>query len=181
MYKNKLKFTPLQREIFNLLCIKVGKKLNQRQISKLLKVSPTAVSKALLFLEENKLANISKEENFNLKLVELNRDSEDAIYLKKLFNLEILYFSGLISYLENSFFGATLILFGSYSRGEDVFNSDIDIAVVGSNEKDIDFKKYERILERKININFYESFNKIHKNLRENLFNGVVLSGGIEL
>ena len=35
--------------------------------------------------------------------------------------------------------------------------------------------------ERKININFYGSFKNIHKNLKENLCNGIMLAGSVEL
>jgi len=42
-------------------------------------------------------------------------------------------------------------------------------------------EQFEKMLRRKIMINFYDSFKNIHKNLKENLFNGIVLSGGIKL
>ena len=47
--------------------------------------------------------------------------------------------------------------------------------------KRIDLSEFDKTLERKININFYPSFKDIHKHLRENIFNGIVLVGGIEL
>ena len=59
--------------------------------------------------------------------------------------------------------------------------SDIDIAVIGRKEKKINPKGYEKSLERIIRINFYESFVTIHKHLKENLCNGILLSGGVEL
>jgi len=72
-------------------------------------------------------------------------------------------------------------LFGSYSRGDDLITSDIDIAIIGRKEKNTDLSEYEKKLERKIILNFYPSFSKIHKNLKENILNGDVLVGGIEL
>ena len=39
----------------------------------------------------------------------------------------------------------------------------------------------EKELGRQININFYNSFKNIHKHLKANLCNGIVLAGGIEL
>lgn len=53
--------------------------------------------------------------------------------------------------------GTTVILFGSYSRGDDTINSDIDIAIIGAKERTIKLTKYEKILERKIVINSYDS------------------------
>ena len=77
--------------------------------------------------------------------------------------------------------GATIILFGSFSRGDDILKSDIDIAIIGRNRKEVDLSEYEKTLEREIIINFYDSFDKVHRHLKENMFNGIVLSGGIEI
>ena len=91
-----------------------------------------------------------------------------------------IYESMLIDFLEDKFLGLTIILFGSYSRGDDISKSDIDIAIIGQ-KKEVDLKKFEKILFKKIILNFYPSFTDIHKNLKENLCNGILLSGGIEL
>lgn len=177
----ELKFTRLQSEIFRLLCMNVGIKLNQREIARKLEVSPTAISKALVSLEKNDLAVVKKDKNINLNLVELNRDNAKAGWMKRAENLKIIYESGVVEFLEENFPGAVIIMFGSYSYGEDTFSSDIDIAIIGAKQKIIDLEKFEKILERKININFYSGFNEIHKNLRSNIFNGIVLAGRISL
>jgi len=174
----KLKFTRLQIEIFKLLCIKAGEKLNKRQISKLLKVSPTAIAKSLPLLKKEELITIKKETT--LDQVELNR-TQKTMLLKRVENLRYIYDSELNEFLEENFPGTVIVLFGSYSKGEDTLKSDIDIAIIEGKEKNLDLKKYEKILEREIRINFYPSFKEIHKNLKENIFNGIVLSGGISL
>jgi predicted nucleotidyltransferase len=101
--------------------------------------------------------------------------------LKRADNLKQIYESGLADFLEKEFAGASIILFGSYSRGEDIINSDMDIAVIGRKDKLINTTNYEKLLERTININFYDSFKKIHKHLKENLCNGIILIGSVEL
>jgi len=58
-------------------------------------------------------------------------------------------------------------LFGSYSRGDDTEKSDIDIAIIGK-EKRIDLEMYEKLLEKTIFLHFYDSLDKIDKNLIEN-------------
>jgi len=155
--------------------------LNQRGIAKLLKVSPTAVSKALILLKKEKLINIQRDNLMNLCFIELNRDNAMAVHFKRVENLKMVYESGLVDILEERFPGSTIILFGSFSKGEDTIKSDMDIAIIGSKSKTIDLSYYEKIFERKININFYDSLKEIHKNLRENLLNGIVLIGGVEL
>lgn len=177
----KIGLTILQQEILKLFFVKAGDLLNQRQIANFLKVSPPAIMKALPGLERENLIKIQQDKNSKRWSIGLNRDNHKIMQLKRADNLKIIYEAGLADFLEKEFAGATIILFGSYSRGEDIINSDIDLAVIGRKEKMVNLSAYEKILERTININFYDSFSKIHKNLKENLCNGIVLSGGTEL
>jgi len=177
----KLQLTILQQEILRLLFIKSGTSLNQRGIARILEVSQPAVMKALPKIEQDRLIKVKQDKDSKRWSIELNRDNYKIMQLKRADNLKQVYESGLADFLEKEFAGATIILFGSYSRGEDTANSDIDIAIIGRKEKEVDLAKFDKMLERTININFYENFEKIHKNLKENLFNGIVLAGGIEL
>src|SRR3989338_420520 len=174
----KVKFTRLQMEIFRLLGVKAGEKRNQRQIARFLKVSPTAVAKSLPLLHKEILITVDESKEMNLTLVWINRDSQKAMLFKRAENLKLIYEAGLQEFLEENFPGTTIILFGSYSRGDDTSKSDIDIAVIGSKDKRIDLTAFEKKLERKIIINFYGSFKDIKKELKENICNGIVLAGG---
>jgi len=176
----KLKFTILQNEIFRLLCARAGTSLNQREIARLLCVSPTAVSKSLAGLEKEGLAKVERSKTMNLSSVRFNRDSPRAIALKRVENLRLVYESGLADFLEQKFPGCATILFGSYSLGEDTEKSDIDIAVIGSGGKQTDLTQYEKLLERSINLQFYEDIRKIDRNLRSNVLRGITLSGVAE-
>ncbi|MBU4245933.1 MAG: nucleotidyltransferase domain-containing protein [Nanoarchaeota archaeon] len=177
----KVKFTVLQLEILRFLFVRAGTSFNARGVAMPLKVSQTAVSKALPLLEKEGLINIEKDEQSGRWSIKLNRDNPKVIALKRAENLKMLYESGTISFLEDTLPGATILLFGSYSRGDDTVKSDIDIAIIGRKEKELGLAQFEAKLERKINLNFYASFNGIHKELKENLCNGIVLVGGIEL
>ena len=177
----KLKLTNLQQGILRLLFVKAGTPLNQRQIANFLEVSPPAVMKALPDLEKEALVKIKQDKETKRWSIQLNRDNYKMLQLKRVDNLKLIYETGLADFLEKEFAGATIILFGSYSRGEDTVTSDIDIAVIGRKDKQIDLTKCEKWLERQVNINFYGSFKIIHRNLKENLFNGIILAGGVEL
>jgi DNA-binding MarR family transcriptional regulator len=184
---HKLKWTYLQSEIFRLLCMKAGQDLNIRGIARLLKVSPTAVSKSVKKLEKTGLIAVKKRETNQLS-IKLNRDNPKAVDLKRVENLKAIYESGLADYLSEAFPGCTIILFGSYSFGEDVWintehghKSDIDIAVIGSKEREVDLIKFEKLLERPITINFYTSFKNIHEYLKNNILSGILLNGRVEL
>lgn len=181
MESYKIKFTRLQLEILRLLCIKAGEQLNQQEISRLLKVSPTAVAKSLPLLEKNELIQRKKQKNMNLILVSLNRENYKAMQFKRVENLKMLYESNLAEFLEAELPGATIIIFGSYSRGDDTSTSDIDLAIIGRKEKEMDLNKFEKVFERKINLNFYPTLKEVHKDLKENICNGIVLVGGVQL
>lgn len=177
----KLKFTKLQNEIFRLLCIKAGASLNQRRIAKLLKVSPTAVAKALPLLSKEGLVLLKKSKEMNLTSIQLNRDESKIIKFKMTENLKLLFESKLTEFLEEKFPGSAIILFGSYSKGEDTIKSDIDIAIIGSKEKKLDLIKFDKLLERTVYLHFYSSLKEIKKELKENILNGITLVGGVEL
>jgi len=177
----KLKLTNLQQEILKLLFVKAGISLNQRQIANYLEVSPPAVMKALPGLEAESLIKIEQDKDTKRWSVQLNRDNHKVMQLKRVDNLKQIYETGLADFLEKEFAGASIIIFGSYSRGEDLINSDVDIAVIGRKNKTINLTKYEGWLDRKININFYDSFKNIHQHLKENVCNGIILTGGVEL
>ena len=184
----KVKWTRLQTEIFRFLCIKAGQTFNLSEIARSLSVSSTAVSKALPELEKTGLINVERSKTMNLMSIELNRNDEKTIGLKRVENLRMIYESGLVDFFKDKFPGATIILFGSYSNGEDVSvksekgqDSDIDIAVVGKKEKNIELKEFDKKFGKKISVNFYDSFNKIHKHLKDSILNGILLSGSVEL
>ncbi len=177
----KLKFTILQMEIVRFLFIKSGMSFNERGIARHLNVSPTAISNALEKLEKESLILVKKDKESKRLSIELNKDNPKVYNLKRVENLKLIYESGLIEFLSDNFPGSTIILFGSYSYGEDNINSDIDIAIIGYKEKEIDLTKFHKLLERSIMLNFYQDFKDIGKNLKDNICNGIVLKGAIQL
>lgn len=177
----KLKFTRLQQEILNLLFIRSGISFNERGLANKLKVSPTAVSKSLPKLEKENLIKVEKDADSKRLSIGLNKDNPFIFYLKRVENLRLLYESGLVDYLAEDFPGSTIILFGSYSFGEDIPNSDVDVAIIGSKERSVDISRFEKLLERTISLQFYENFKEINKSLKENILNGIVLKGGVQL
>lgn len=175
----ELNFTNLESKIFSYLCMRSGERFSKRDIARALEVSPTAVGKSLKKLIDHGI--VVQEDMKNINFIAYNRTDRKALGLKRSENLKVLYISGLIEYLEEALAGSTIILFGSYSRGEDISSSDIDIAVIGRKEKMMDIERYERYLNKKLNINFYPSWKDIHKHLKNNILNGIVLSGSVDV
>jgi DNA-binding MarR family transcriptional regulator len=177
----KLKLTVLQQEILRFLFIKSGLYFTNQRIAKSLEVSPAAVLKSLKTLERAGLIKVVKDKDSKRLSIEMNRNNQDVFYLKRAENLKLVYESGLFEFLSDKFPGATIILFGSYSFAEDTVNSDIDIAIICSKSKEINLSEFEKLLERKISLNFYNNLKDINKNLKENILNGIVLKGAIQL
>ncbi|GBE19880.1 nucleotidyltransferase domain protein [archaeon BMS3Abin17] len=173
--------TILQQGILRYLFIKAGMTFNARGLARPLNRTQAGIIKALPKLEKEGLVKIKKDKDSGRWSIELNRDNSKVIAMKRVENLKMFYESGLAGVLEEKFPGSTIILFGSYSRGEDSMESDIDIAVIGVKEKDINLTKFENLLEKNIIINFYPSFNKIHKHLRDSILNGILLSGSVDI
>ena len=179
IYEQKL--TNLQQGIMRLLFVKAGSGLNALRIAKNLNVSQPAISKSLPFLVKEGYITLEKDKESGRLSIKANLENPWIIRLKKIENLKMVYETGLADFLEKEFAGGTIILFGSYSRGEDILNSDIDIAIIGRKDKKINLESFEKLLEREINLQFYESWKKIHEHLKNNILNGIILSGGVEL
>ncbi|MFA6461136.1 MAG: nucleotidyltransferase domain-containing protein [Candidatus Woesearchaeota archaeon] len=175
----KLNFTILQLEIFSLLCLRAGERFSQRELAQMLKVSPMAVTNSVNGLKENLLIKLEKTKTINF--ISFNRENGRAVELKRAENIKNIYLSGLSDYLEQQLAGGTIILFGSYSLGEDTSTSDIDLAVIERKDKRLDLDKYEKTFHRKINLNFYSSWSEIHQHLKNNILNGILLHGSIQL
>ena len=84
--------------------------------------------------------------------------------------------------MTQEFSNPTIILFGSFSRGEDIEESDIDIYIETHSKKKISLKKFESSLNRNIQLFKHKSIHQIrNKDLANNIINGIVLSGYLEV
>ncbi len=122
-----------------------------RQIAKLEKKSPTTISK---YLKEFEKKNILKsEKKLNHLLFRANTKNPKFKQLKLNYNLNLINDSELLDYLIRQFnYPKAIILFGSFSKAEDIPISDIDLFIVSTYKKEINLKKYEKILNHKIQI-----------------------------
>lgn len=175
----KLNLTSLEQQLFVFLSINAGKEFSQRDIAKQLNVSPTAIGNVVKTLLPYKFITLNSMKTINL--ISFNRDNQKAIDLKRCENLRQIYLSNIVDYLEEKLAGSTIILFGSYAKGEDTITSDIDISVIGRKTKALNLNIFEKVLQRVINIHFYDSFKDIDKNLKNNILNGIVLVGSVDV
>jgi len=146
-----------------------------KEISRKINLAPTSVKKHVQNLENSQI--IRKEKGERFEGYKANRESENFTFYKKIFNLIKIKESELIEDLVRSFYPKAIILYGSYARGEDVKESDIDLLIISKKGKLKDYKKFEKILKRNIHIIIEENINRLHKNLRLEISNGLILYG----
>lgn len=91
-----------------------------------------------------------------------------------------LHKSGLIEFLTDTFVPDVIVLFGSSSRGEDIETSDIDLFLIAKG-KEVDLKKFEEKLRRKITLHFEERISDVPKELLNNIINGIVVDGYLKV
>ena len=149
-----------------------------RELSRRIKLAQISVTNHLNLLLKETL--IIKEKKHTYPSFRANIDSEIFKLLKKQNLLFRMQTSGLLDMLEKEFKPNCIILFGSSSRGEDTENSDIDL-FVQSNESGIKLEKYEKILNRKINLLFEPNIKNLNKELLNNIINGEKMYGYLKV
>ena len=151
-----------------------------REISRKVAVAPPSVKKYLNELEKEQLIVKTKHRIHDYPVYYANRDNEEFKFLKKIDTVIKIKESGVIDYLLENCMPDVIILFGSASKGEDLKESDIDVFIL-SNKERIDITQFEKKLSRKINIFFSDNFNKLSKELRNNVINGIILKGYLKV
>ncbi|MEK6901191.1 MAG: nucleotidyltransferase domain-containing protein [Nanoarchaeota archaeon] len=155
-----------------------------RELAKIVHLSHTSIRKHIPSLVKEGYLQIKKETPYDKYLA--NITSPKYLSLKQYYHREQLRESGLMAYLEKVFDYPTLVLFGSYAKGLDDEESDIDIGVLSEAKPVVNFDKYERLLQRKISIHLFtkkdwETTKKKNHNLINNICNGTVLGGELEV
>src|SRR3989344_8571045 len=151
------KFTKTEEEILAFLFVHPTSFFRGRTLAVRLKRPVSGVIKSARNLEKKDLVKISKDFTLSIRL---NRDNKNTFILKKINNLKSLYESGLVSFLSNKFPGAAIVVFGSYSYGEDVEGSDVDMAIIGYSERRVEHKEltlFDKRLERIVQLHFFQN------------------------
>src|SRR3989344_6972439 len=86
-----------------------------------------------------------------------NLDNKVFRKYKFIYNISSVLESGLVDFVEEALTPKSIVLFGSYSRGEDAEDSDIDLFVECKKEE-LNLEKFEKRLRRKIELHFNERF-----------------------
>jgi len=147
-----------------------------REIARITELNPNTVLNITNELIKEDLIKRDKKKH----IVEVSANVNERFKgLKRIENFSKVYESGLFEFLNKEFSPEAISIIGSYSRGEDVKSSDIDIVVISKKEyKNIDLKKFEKLLGKKIHL-IVTDYNKMSDEFYINLINGIILSGYI--
>lgn len=151
------------------------------EISRKIGLAHTSVKKNLDYLMKKGLLikTIEKKGTRKFPVYQANLMSKVFKTYKSLYNIASLRESGLVEFLEDTIAPKAIVLFGSYQRGEDTEESDIDLFIECKTEK-IDLKAFEKKLQRKIQLHFNKDFTSYPTELKNNIINGIVVSGYLE-
>lgn len=148
-----------------------------REMARLLKVSPNSVRNNITKLRKTGIVQEQKDGimvkyRANLEGISYKRE-------KMLHNLRSVYSSGIVDSLYQFYSPKAIVLFGSYSRGDDTSTSDIDIGVQTSDKRVPDLRLFEKKLSRKIQLSLFTK-KEVSKEFFNNIINGIVLKGFIK-
>jgi predicted nucleotidyltransferase len=149
-------------------------RVHLRELARQLHLSMPTIITATSKLAQEKLITI--ERTRALTIVRATH-TKQFTRRKRISNLAQLYESGLIDALDRMCTPDAIICFGSYSRGEDAETSDIDIALINSNGRDVPVEEFEHLMRRKISIHAIDTH--MSKEFMDNLKNGIVLEGAL--
>lgn len=149
-----------------------------RELSRSINLAQTAVTNHLNALLKENL--IIKEKKRLYPVFKANRDNKNFKLLKKQNLVLRLNSTGLLNCLEKEMYPTCIVLFGSGSRGEDTEKSDIDL-FIQAKEIEVDLKKYEKGLNRKISLFFEPKLKDLSKELLNNIINGEIIYGYLKV
>ncbi len=171
-------------KILELFIREPEREFHVREIAKLLKKSPTTISKYLKEYENKKILILKKK--LNHLLFKANTESNKFKQIKLNYNLNTIHESELIDYLSEEFnHPQAIILFGSFAKAENNQNSDIDLLIITSKKQEPNLEKFEKKLDHKIQLFIHsekelEKLRNKNKELFNNWINGITIYGYFE-
>ncbi len=176
----KKRNTNIKEDIKDYFFVNPTVRLRVRQIEKTLKLPLPSVIRYCKELEKEGILKTLK--TGNVVFYTADRINENFLLEKKLFNIKQVYKWGLVEHIRKELHNPTIVVFGSYTKGEDIENSDIDLYIETSSRKEINLKEFENLLKRKIQIFSYRNIKEVsNPHLANNIINGIVLNGSIEV
>jgi len=156
------------------------KRLRVRELERELKAPLPSVIRYVKELINEGLLKVIKISNVTFYTAD--RSSKKFILLKRLRNIRKIYDSGLNDFLINELGNPVIILFGSFFKGDDIEDSDIDLFIQSELNKKINLNKFEQLLNRRIQLFIHKNIKDVkNTDLMNNIINGFTINGLLEV
>lgn len=162
------------------------KEFHIRQLARLTKLHPNTIIS--ITDDFAKSGFVKKFKSREKPIVIVKADTGNLFYRlrKREYNIEKIYRSGLVSFMNAELSYPVIILFGSYAKAENHEMSDIDLFVIADEKKELNLNKFEELLNAKIQLFLHtrKEFQKLKKSSPElvnNAINGCRLEGYLEV
>lgn len=165
-----------QEKVLEQIFLKPTYRFHVRELAKITKLNPNTILRIIKILNKEEIIKIEKKKH--LKEVYGNLESKNFIAKKRLFNLSLIYSCGIVDFLMEKYEPEAISVIGSYSRGEDIEKSDVDIVVISKKKQIINLDKYEEQLHKKIHLLVLD-YKDISEEFYINLINGLLVYGYI--
>lgn len=163
-------------KIMDLIFRQPSREFHIRELARLTGLSAPTIILAVKRLRKKGI--IDTHRKGNMKIIKA-ADSANFVRAKRIYNIQTIYESGIVEHLNSVYEDPqAIILFGSFSRGDDVEKSDVDIAVVTNLHKKPDLNFFEEKIGKQISIHEID-VKKVSKEFMSNLANGIVLEGAL--
>jgi len=174
-----------KQKVLRVLFQSPEKEFSLSDLAKEAKVKKSNIGRILEKLKEIEFIEIISLKN--IWRIKANQRNWYFMKSKIIHNLNLVYLSGLVEFLNEHFKNPkAIILFGSFRNGDDISNSDIDIAIETDEIQDYqiiglrELTDFEEEIGRKIQIHLFNRKN-IDLNVFNNIANGIVLLGFLEV
>lgn len=163
------------------------KEFSLSELAKEANVAKANIGSMLSGLKEADIIKI--EELSRIWRIKANQNNPYFIKGKIVYNINLIYQYELVEFLLDYFRDLnpkSILLFGSFRRGEDLSKSDIDIAIETemikeyTNDTIKELDEFEKSINRKVQIHLFNRKN-IDINLFNNIANGIILWGFLQV
>jgi len=152
------------------------RRINVREYARIQKISPPTASKLLSSFKKEGLIKEEKDKQFIYYYA--NKESCLFIDLSRIYWRTIIQDSGLVEEITKNFLNPIIILFGSLAKAEVKLSSDIDLAIFTPTKKDLQVNRFEKVMNKKIQIFRFSNKEEIKsKELLNNILNGYRITG----
>ena len=155
------------------------RKFGVRELSRIVHLDTKTIMKYLKdFIKKELVIKRKIKGKYNCyeanRLSHIFRHEKSEILVKKIFE------NGLVDFLEKKLSPKVIVLFGSVQKGTYHKDSDVDLFVQADYNR-LDLRKFKKQIGFEVNLFFEKDIKKLSKGLKENIYNGLVLTGKLKI